>query len=409
MSVVRAGGRHSARAVARRAERAEPRGRDGRDGTRRQRLAAALGFPFLAPVAAAAGLRAAYRVYHPPRQDDGVTPAARGLAFQEASLRTSRDQLPLAVWVVPAPAGPDAPAPRGSVVVCHGMGRTRASVLAHVALLHQSGYHVVAYDLRNHGASGRDRAMRRMAERYVSDLADVVAFTGARPTLGGPVSVLAFSFSTWPALHLLREPVAEVGAEVAAIVCESGPALDIGAGLRILADLRRGGLPAPLRMPGVFGVLRACLDLAGRAMLGVREWPTDLDPVETRVLFIAGGRDRLVPAETVEALVDGYRDRPAAGRVSYWRAPRALHMNALRMDRADYVRTVTGFLAGAGGPPTLGGAPKPRSVPATPARPAVPGRPAVSAPPARSPADPAWRAPFTPSALTRPVQPEVSA
>jgi uncharacterized protein len=304
--------------------------------------------PVTVPVAAAFGLRAAYRVYHPPRQPNGVTPADRGLPFAMTRITTSRDGLALSVWVIPAAEGAAA---KGTVIVSHGMGRNAASVLPHATMLRAAGFHVVAYDLRNHGDSGRDRALTGMAARYVADLADVVSFARAHPMLGGDVSILAFSFSTWPALHILREP----GIELAAVVCEGGPALDIGAGLRRLAELRRSSLPAPLREPIPFAALRAGLDVGGRIMLAVRAWPTNLDRVSTRALFIAGGRDQVVPPAAVEALLGHYAARPAADRVTYWLAPRAIHLNALRLNRADYVRIVPAFLAGTPAPSSPAG------------------------------------------------------
>jgi pimeloyl-ACP methyl ester carboxylesterase len=308
------------------------------------RLVGLLALPVTVPVAIGLGLRSAHRVYHPPRQPNGVTPADRGMPFIATRVVTSRDEVALSVWVIPAP---EPAAAKGTVIVSHGMGRNAATVLSHATMLRAAGFHVVAYDLRNHGDSGRDRALTGMAARYTADLADVVAFAEAHPKLSGDVSVLAFSFSTWPALHILREP----GIELAAVVCEGGPALDIGAGLRRLAELRRSRLPAPLRGAVPFAALRASLDLGGQIMLAVRAWPTDLDRTSTRTLFIAGGRDQVIPPPGVEALVRHYAGRPAGERVSYWLAPRAIHLNALRLNRSDYTRIVPAFLAGEVDPP----------------------------------------------------------
>lgn len=278
--------------------------------------------------------RHAFEVYHPPAGKPGRTPADKGLPQREFTLTTSRDGIALHGWAVPG-AGPD------TVVLCHGMGRTKSSTLAHIQLLHRAGWHVVAYDMRNHGESGRDRRLTRMADRYTDDLADVLRWVHADPQLGGgQVALVGFSFSTWVCLNVLRR----IGHPVAAVVCDSGPMYDIGAGLRHFATLRRGTLPAELTEGLPAALYRRAFGLIGQAMLVVREWPPDLRAVPTRLMFVAGGQDAVVPPAQIAPVAARYPDAVS------WTAPNALHMNAIRFDAADYRERVLGFLTEAFGP-----------------------------------------------------------
>ncbi|MFI9152077.1 alpha/beta hydrolase [Streptomyces sp. NPDC053367] len=284
----------------------------------------------LKAVAAAVPLAArhAYELYHPPRAKPGRTPQSKGLPLRELRLTTSRDGIELRGWVVPG-AGPH------TVVVCHGMGRTMSSTLGHIELLHRAGWHVVAYDLRNHGDSGRDRRLGSMAERYTSDLADVLGRVEADPELGGgQIALYGFSFSTWVALSVLTR----LDRPPAALVCDSGPMFDIASGLHHFAQVRRSSLPEELRGGAAHAVYRFFFSALCRRMLAVRKWPPDLSGTPTRLMFIAGGQDPLVPESQITPVADRY---PHAER---WTAPNALHMNALRFDREEYQERVLTFL-----------------------------------------------------------------
>lgn len=96
-------------------------------------------------------------------------PDERGLAYEDVTF-PSHDGVPLEGWIVPAPQ------PRGVVIANHPMGFTRSGLPAHLEpwrslwassgndidvdllpdyqILHEAGYTVLAYDLRNHGLSG---------------------------------------------------------------------------------------------------------------------------------------------------------------------------------------------------------------------------------------------------------------
>jgi len=86
----------------------------------------------------------------PPTDLGEETPAHRGLAFEEATF-TTEDGVTLSGWYLPS-------ANRAAVVLLHGSGSTRSSVLDHAVVLARGGYGVLLFDARGHGESG-GRAM----------------------------------------------------------------------------------------------------------------------------------------------------------------------------------------------------------------------------------------------------------
>lgn len=80
----------------------------------------------------------------------GATPADRGITAGDLELVTE-DGVTLAAWYAPSRNG-------AAVVLLHGAGSTRSSVLDEMAVLVEHGYGVLAYDARGHGDSG-GRAM----------------------------------------------------------------------------------------------------------------------------------------------------------------------------------------------------------------------------------------------------------
>src|SRR5262245_55978747 len=80
----------------------------------------------------------------------GLTPASFQLPFEEIEFR-STDGVTLRGWWVPAPSA------RGSVVLVHGMNRSRIEMVRKVPFLHGQGWNALLFDLRAHGASGGDR------------------------------------------------------------------------------------------------------------------------------------------------------------------------------------------------------------------------------------------------------------
>jgi hypothetical protein len=93
----------------------------------------------------------AVAVTNVPRTSVGdTTPADVGLRYRDVEFETA-DGVMLSGWYVPSTNG-------ASVVLLHGAGSTRSSVLDHAAVLARHGYGVVLFDARGHGRSG-GRAM----------------------------------------------------------------------------------------------------------------------------------------------------------------------------------------------------------------------------------------------------------
>ncbi|KUJ66211.1 alpha/beta hydrolase [Streptomyces albus subsp. albus] len=295
-----------------------------------RRLGRALATPVMPLAAIGYGAKHAYEIYHPPRPTGKArTPASKKLPMRTMTVTTTRDAVPLRAWVVPG-KGPH------TVIVCHGMGRTKSMALGHIELFHKAGHHVVAYDMRNHGESGGDRRYGDQSRTFTSDLRDVLYAVDADPELGGGgIALLGFSFSTWPSLRVpLHSRV-----PVAAVIADSGPAYDVAGGLAHFATLRRNQLPDGLRGRVAFAAYRQAFRAFCMHMLRLRDWPPDMSSVSTRLMFIGGAQDTVVRADQVELVARQYPN------AQWWLAPNAMHMNALRFDRAEYERRVLDFLA----------------------------------------------------------------
>jgi dienelactone hydrolase len=150
--------------------------------------------PLLAVVAV--GLYFVRLMVNPPRARQWKTPQDDGLAYEEVDFEAS-DGVPISAWFIPAPGD----GPRPVVALVHGWpwnrlgnaGDDLMSRLSHspqvdllkpARALHEAGYHVLMFDLRNHGRSGssptvtfgRDEARDLLgAVEYLSSRQDVDA------------------------------------------------------------------------------------------------------------------------------------------------------------------------------------------------------------------------------------------
>ena len=115
---------------------------------------------------------------------DSATPASRGLPYQNVTLATS-DGVHLAAWYVPSHNG-------AAVVVLHGAGSTRTSVLGQAAVLGRHGYGVLMVDARGHGQSGGDAQENGWWGN--SDISSAVGWLETRSdVVDGKVAVLGMS------------------------------------------------------------------------------------------------------------------------------------------------------------------------------------------------------------------------
>jgi pimeloyl-ACP methyl ester carboxylesterase len=93
-----------------------------------------------------AGIATTHRFQFPDRENAGLTPKDFKLAYDDVSFASS-DGTRLAGWWVPAPS------PKGTVVMVHGLNRSRIEMVRRVPFVHDAGWNALLFDLRHHGES----------------------------------------------------------------------------------------------------------------------------------------------------------------------------------------------------------------------------------------------------------------
>lgn len=152
-----------------------------------------------------AGLATTRRFQFPDRENAGLTPKSFELAFDEVTFR-SGDGTPFSGWWVPAQ---DA---KGSVVLVHGLNRSRIEMVKKTPFLHGLGWNSLLFDMRHHGASGGDTTTFGVKEK--EDVRAAIAL--ARSKAPGPVVLWGVSLGGATAtLAAADDP------GVAGLVCDS--------------------------------------------------------------------------------------------------------------------------------------------------------------------------------------------
>lgn len=230
-----------------------------------------------------AGIATTRRFQFPDRENGGLTPASFQLGYEDVSFGAA-DGTKLQGWWVPAPS------PRGSVVMVHGLNRSRIEMVRRVPFVHAAGWNALLLDLRHHGASAGDTTTFGAKEKE-----DVKAAVGlARERSPGPVVLWGVSLGAASVVFAAAEDPT-----IAGVICDSSYrslADTVHHHLQLfrrwrwwlrivprwpLADLtiywigRRGGFD-----PGLVDVQAAATRLAGRP-----------------ALFVANSADRRMPKE----------------------------------------------------------------------------------------------------------------
>ena len=109
---------------------------------------------------------------HPKRILPQRTPADVGIAQWHDVSFQSEDGLRLVGWYVPAQNG-------ATVILVHGLGGHRAQLLDDAALLVETGYGVLLFDLRNSGAS--EGEVTTLGYLETMDVGGALAFVEAQP------------------------------------------------------------------------------------------------------------------------------------------------------------------------------------------------------------------------------------
>jgi dienelactone hydrolase len=257
------------------------------------------------------------------------TPADRGLAYEDVSFRTS-DGLRLAAWYVPPKNG-------AAVVLLHGAGSSRSSVLSHAAVLARHGYGVLLLDTRGHGTSEGD-AMD-FGWYGGPDIDAAISFLEADADVASAgIGVIGLSMGGEQAIA-----AAGVDPRIGAVVAEGVTGMQA-------ADhgwLEHYGIRGSVQL----GIDQVMYGAAG--VLSGAERPMSLrDAVRAAsprpVLLIAGGA-------TDEPIAGRWFREASAGSVELWVVPGAGHTEGLATQPDRWEDEVVGFLDAALLPDTSGG------------------------------------------------------
>ena len=215
-----------------------------------------------------AGLATTRRFQFPDKENANLTPASFELAYEDVAFRAA-DGTELKAWWVPAASS------RGTVVMVHGLNRSRLEMVKRVPFVHSAGWNAILLDLRHHGASGGEATTFGVKEK--DDVEAAVRF--ARERARGPLVLWGVSLGgASVVLAAADDP------EVRGVICDSS--------FRSLDDTVRHHLR-------LFRGFRWWLRL-------VPSWPvTDL------AIFWMGRRGGFDPAQSnVEAAAARLRGRP---------------------------------------------------------------------------------------------------
>ncbi|WNE96778.1 alpha/beta fold hydrolase [Streptomyces luomodiensis] len=282
------------------------------------------------PVAPLYGAFLSYMIYHPPRRPHHKKPADMGLTSTDVNVPLDGQRgRGLHVWLIPGDTG-------RVVVLGHGLGLSKSASLAQARLLSQAGYTVALFDHRNHGKSVTDRAGWGMSDRHTDDVVAVVRHMRSMDEYAtARIAIYGFSISTFPSFYMLGREDCPVDA----VVCDSGPALELAPLFRNFVAAGGVPIPGPLGTGPSRPVVETVASSAAVAMLRV-QWPPPAGGAyeRTPMLFLAGERDTMIPAAGVRALAERY---PLA---EVHTLPDTEHLQGIKTQPDVYTDTVLGFL-----------------------------------------------------------------
>jgi uncharacterized protein len=224
------------------------------------------------------------------------------MPFEEIEIETP-DGLALPAWWIPASGSRRGRrAARAAIVLVHGWESGRHRMLPNARVLHEIGFHVLALDVRGHGANPAE-ILPVSAGEFGTD-----ALAGIRHALGRPdvssVAVLGHSMGAAGAiLAAAGEP------RVAAAVLVSTPAGPYRL-TRQTFRLARLPIPDPIAYPLAWLTTRVYLKPRGHhvdeisATSAIRRYAGP-------ILAIHGSDDRVVPPANLERLVAAAREARA--------------------------------------------------------------------------------------------------
>ena len=206
----------------------------------------------------------------------------------------------LSVWIIDPThaASAGAPAPRGTILLLHGIHGNKRHMLGMAKTLAGHGFRAVLVDLRGHGRSSGDWLTYGYQES--ADLVQVLDALSERGLLAGSVGVYGTSYGGATAIMLAgRDPRVQAVVTVAAF---SDMREVVACNIR--SQLPFGGL---LSQSWIDGTLARCGELAGFD-------PAAASPVaavtrtKARILLVHGKADAKIPFSEAEALYAACRD-----------------------------------------------------------------------------------------------------
>jgi uncharacterized protein len=281
-----------------------------------------------------AGIATTRKFVYKDKENEGLTPKSFDLPYEDVSF-SAPDGVPLKGWWVPAPES------RRTVVLVHGLNRSRIEMVKKVPFLHKLGWNALLFDLRHHGDSGGNVSTFGFFEKQ--DVHAATAFARARAP--GPVVLWGVSLGgASVTLAAAEDP------GVAALICDSSYRslrdtvahhLSLFRGFRwwlrvvpswpVTSEVvywigRRGGFD-----PDVVDIRGAAAHMAGRPCL-----------------FVCNSEDRRMPAEIAFEL------KSAAGaQAQVLVVPGKSHGGAYRDGTAAYETAVTELLGAAASAPPV--------------------------------------------------------
>ena len=237
-------------------------------------------------------------------EEEALTSSERALLGRHATIavRVGPPVATLSAWLIEP-----ATAPRGTILLLHGIRADKRMMLSPGRAFADAGYRAVLVDLRGHGRSGGEYLTYGVVESHdVSQVLDAVARRGPL----GPVGVYGYSYGAAVAIQLgARDPRIRAVVAIAAFSTLRGVVRDYEKRL----------------LPGVSDVLpdsylQGAVDEAGQMASFDPDLANPLSAVrrlEAPLLLIHGTADRRVPFRHALALVHaaGSRTRfiPVAG------------------------------------------------------------------------------------------------
>ena len=151
------------------------------------------------------GIATVRRFQFPDKENAGLDPKALGLDYEAVAFRSS-DGVELKGWWVPADGA------RGTVILVHGLNRSRIEMARKTPFLHEHGWNALLFDLRHHGESGGDATTFGVKEK--EDVRAAIAEARRR----SPEPVVLWGVSLGGASVVMA---AAEDPSVAGVVCDS--------------------------------------------------------------------------------------------------------------------------------------------------------------------------------------------